>query len=162
MADKKQERRAFDNNFNVADFTLGNFDHKAEQGTAKRDLLDPAYWSHVAERMTPWSEITVRCADGSFYAKFLVLDCGRGWANVKELGWWDLTSSDVARTQAGLIKDGDFDIIHKGPSRKWIVQRKSDQVVIHEGETSKAGAQSWLDDHLSNKIRTDVKEPAEA
>jgi len=159
MSEQKRDARIYTDRFKVADFTLGKFDAKVEIGTTRADLLKQEYWSHVSELMTPYSEITVRCDDGTFYAKYLVLDCGRGWAKVQELNWWNLTTTDVAQTQsiAGTLED--FDIIWKGGSRKHIIQRKSDQVVLHEGLQRKEAAQDWLKDSLEKRVTSTVPEP---
>lgn len=156
---KKEERRVFGDRFNEADFSTGRFDHKCEAGLdAPRKLfLVPEYWSHVAEKMTPYSRITVRCDDGSFYGEYLVMDCGRGWARLHELGWWNLTSKDVAMSQSDAGVESDYEIVHKGPNRKWVVLRKSDQVSLHDGESVKLVAQQWLDNYLSGKGAKDPK-----
>lgn len=160
MADKK-DARIYNDRFRVADSTLGRFDAKVEAGTTKDDILRPEYWSHVAELMTPWSEITVRTDDGTWYAKLLVLDCGRGWAKMQLLNMWSLTTVDVAQSQSSPGTADDYDIIWKGGTRKHIVQRKSDQVVIHEGEHRKDSASAWLKEFLANKAHVE-RSPDEA
>lgn len=155
MADtEKQDPRCYADRFTESDQTLGRFDHKAQANITKAQLLDPKYWSHVAERMTPYSEVTCRCDDGTFYAKLLVLDCGRGWANMQLLGWWNLTTADVAQTQSALGSKDDYEIIWKGENRKHVIQRKADQVIIHEGEhRQKKAAEMWLEEYLKGKAR---------
>lgn len=148
-----QDPRIQVDRFQVADQTLGSFDAKTEIGITQEQLLRPEYWSHVSERMTPYSEITVRCDDGTYYAKLLVLDCGRGWAKMQLLNWWNLTTSDVAQTQSRAGTAEDYAILWKGPTRKHIVQRISDQQVIHEGEQRKDGAAAWLAEFLAGKAK---------
>ena len=143
--------------FKPAESTLGKWDAKTETGVTREQLLKPEYWSHVSELMTPWSEITARCEDGTYYAKLLVLDCGRGWAKVQVLAWHSLTTADVAQSQSSAGTADDYDIIWKGASLKHIIQRKSDQVVIHQGEQRKDGAKVWLDEYLSSKAHVDRK-----
>lgn len=162
MADPKREPRIQNDRFQVSDFTVGRFDAKSEIGTTQEDLLTPEYWSHVSERMTPYSEVTVRCDDGTYYAKFLVLDCGRGWAKMQLLNWWSLTTADVAQTQSSVGTAADYDILWKGSTRKHIVQRKSDQIVLHEGEQRKDAAVAWLNEFLIDKakVQKSVEEPS--
>lgn len=155
--DKPAERkdlRIYDDRFRPEESTLGRWDAKVEMGTTRADLLKPEYWSHVAERITPWSEITVRAEDGTFYAKYLVLDCGRGWAKLQELNWWNLTTKDVAQTQSSAGQIDDYALEYKGTTRKWIVLRKVDQTVLDEGKPSKEAARLWLEEFLTAKART--------
>lgn len=157
MAEQKREPRIQNDRFQVADFTVGRFDAKSEMGITREDLLTPEYWSHVSERMTPYSEVTVRCDDGTYYAKLLVLDCGRGWAKMQLLSWWNLSTVDVAQSQSSPGKPEDYDILWKGTNRKHIVQRKSDQKVIHEGEQRKESAVAWLNEFLAGKAHVEKK-----
>ena len=157
---EKRDLRIQTDRFKVADFSLGKFDAKVEIGTTREDLLKQEFWSHVSEQMTPYSEITARCDDGTFYAKYLVLDCGRGWAKVQELNWWNLTTKDVAQTQSAAGSMNDFEIIWKGGTRKHIVQRKSDGVVMQEGLQRKEAATDWLKDHLAKRVSSTVPEPS--
>jgi len=157
----KEDAKIQTDRFKPAESTLGKWDAKTEIGTTREHLLKPEYWSHVSELMTPWSEITCRCEDGTYYAKLLVLDCGRGWAKVQVLNWYSLTTGDVAQSQSSTGTKDDYDIIWKGANMKHIVQRKSDQVVIHEGEQRKASAEAWLDEYLASKAHVERK-PEEA
>lgn len=150
---KKEDPRCYADRFSEADFTVGRFDHKTMVGITREHLLHPEYWSHVSERMTPYSEVTVRCDDGTYYAKLLVLDCGRGWAKMQVLSWHNLTTSDVAQSQSPTAEESEFEITWKGGNRKYIVQRRSDQQVLHEGELRKDGAEIWLKEYLSGKAR---------
>lgn len=147
--------RIHSDRFKVADFTIGDFDAKVEMGTTKEDLLNPAFWSHVAENMTPWSRITVRAEDGTFYAQLLVLDCGRGHAKMRLLNWWDLTTADVAATQSATMNLDDFSIEWKGATKKAVVIRKADQVVLQEGLPSKGAAEVWLKNFILVKPHTE-------
>ncbi len=150
----KEEPRVHQDRFNVSDFSIGRFDHKSQVGVTKAHLLLPEYWTHVSELMTPYSEITVRCDDGTYYAKLLVLDCGRGWAKVKLLQWHDLTTTDVAQTQSVAGNRDDYLIEWKGGTKKHVVIRKSDSQVISEGEHQrKEQAEAWLTEFLLSGAR---------
>src|SRR6266404_9387537 len=46
------------------------------------EALQPSYWAHVAEQLTPLDEIKVRAEDGSFVAYLIVGWCGRNYAHV--------------------------------------------------------------------------------
>lgn len=154
---RREEPRVHQDRFNVSDFSIGRFDHKAQVGVTKQHLLSQEYWTHVSELMTPYSEITVRNDDGTYYAKLLVLDCGRGWAKVQLLQWHDLTTADVAMTQSVAGSRSDYEIVWKGPTKMHVVIRRSDSQVINEGEHKrKESAEAWLVDFLASKARKAV------
>lgn len=118
---------------------------KTDLGIRKEHLLNPEYWSHVAELVRPYNEIKVRCEDGTYYGRLLVTECGRTWVKVRVLEWHDLTTTDVSMTEvsnAGRFED--YSIEWKGPQKKHLVTRNSDGLVVLEGESTKSGAEEWL------------------
>lgn len=161
MAEIKDDAKIQDGRFQVSDFMVNRFDAQIEPGITREQLLRQEYWSHVAGRVTPYSEITARWDDGSHYAKLLVLDSGPGWVKVQILHWWDLDAPDTVDTQSTPASADDFEIIYKGAKLKHIVLRKSDQKVIHEGEARKSGAEEWLRNYIETKVHK-KGEPATA
>ena len=119
---------------------------KAHPNTRPHDLLEPAYWAHVAVRFKPWSEIKVVADDGSWFAHYLVLEAGRTWARVAMLSTISLTSADVSVSQASAMTP--YSVIYRGEHSKWSVVRKADKEVIHEGEGTQGGAIDWLNERL--------------
>lgn len=117
----------------------------AHEETLPEDLLNPDYWSHVAEKLRPWDKIEARADDGTWYAEFIVLETSRRWAKVCLLFSVALTTKDVSLSQSA--KD-EYSVEFKGPMRKWSVIRKSDSAMIHEGEQTKDGAYQWLANRL--------------
>lgn len=113
-------------------------------------LLEPAFWAHHGVKLKPMDEIRARAEDGTWMANFLVLDCSRTWAKVKQLDYHSLTSGDVAVTQASeaevkAVMDA-HQVVHRGP-HKWSVVRKSDKAVLEENLGEKEKATAWLEDH---------------
>jgi hypothetical protein len=125
-----------------------NQDHvvTVEHGNTIDDVLRPEFWSHVAPKLRPYDEIRVRADDGTFYARVLVLSCGRNWAKVHQLEHHRLTSKDVDMSQAAQFEG--YDVKWRGPHCKWSVVRKADNVVVIEKLDSQAEATTWLADHL--------------
>lgn len=156
--DKQSPHAHYGERFGEAEFSLARFHHKTEMGITKAQLLNPEYWSFVGERMSPYSEIIVRSDDGTYYARFLVLDCGRNFAKVQCLDWYNLTTRDVAESQSAVGTAKDYDIIWKGNRVKHIIQRKSDGAVIHEGIQLKETAVHWLTNFLETKAPTNIPE----
>lgn len=134
--------------FISAEYECTTYVATVEQGTTLDMLLDPKFWSHVANKLRPYDEIKVRCDDGTFYGHLLVLACDRTWARVFKLTFESLTSSDISLTQAAILED--YDVKFRGP-RKWSVLRKSDNAVLAEGLHAEADARTWLTTHLQNQ-----------
>lgn len=125
-----------------------------EEGITRKQMRDPAFWAHVASKLKPYFFIHLRCDDGSFYAKGIVLQVDRTWAVVHILEWHDLTTKDVAQTEAAALEMGTaaeaFDVAYKGAHRKWCVIRKSSQEAVQEKLETKALAAFWLAEHLKS------------
>jgi hypothetical protein len=102
------------------------------------DLLDPAYWAHVAVQMQPGNILEVRTDTGSHYGRFYVTECSRNHAKLYELEWVKI---DKAESE---ITDDVYVYAWKGPVMKHCVIRKSDGAVVHEQMPTKAAAQEWI------------------
>ena len=102
-------------------------------GTLPEDLLKPEYWAHVATHLRPWARIEARAEDGTWFAEYIVLSVDRTWARVRMLGKYNLTSQDVALSQAEKITQSGFEVKWRGPNCKWSVVRKADAEVMKEG-----------------------------
>lgn len=118
----------------------------AHENTEPADLQEPAYWSHVASKLRPWDKIEARANDGTWYAVLIVLESGRNWARVKLIENHNLTTSDVAQSQANA--SSPYDITYRGPHSKWSVVRKADNEVMHEGEATRDGANAWANERM--------------
>lgn len=110
-------------------------------GTQPNDLLSPEYWAHVANQLKPWARIEARAVDGTWFAEYVVLDVGRTWAKLHMLNQHNLTTPDVALSQANAMSP--YEVKWRGPIAKWSVVRKSDSAVQTEG-MSKEEAIGWV------------------
>lgn len=118
---------------------------EAAKGVRPEDLLDPGYWAHVSANMKPRDHIEVWAADGTWMCEAVVLDASRAFARVQIInGPHFLGTKDMAET--ALEQLGGFEIVHRGP-RKWSVLRSKDRQVLHEGESTKDGAEKWMKDN---------------
>lgn len=129
-----------------------------EEGTTREEMRNPAFWAHCAAKLKPYFFVHVRCDDGTFYAKGIVLQVDRTWAVVHILDWYDLTTKDVAQSQAAATQMGTaadaFEIVYKGPHRKFVVIRKADQAAVQETLKDKATAVMWLAEYLKSFATT--------
>lgn len=132
-------------NFKPAEFIRAVHAATIPVGTLPEDLLNPAYWAHIATQMKPWDIVEARALDGTWYAEYLVLDVGRTFAQCHMLSHHNLTSQDVALTKLNNLSP--FDVRWRGPAAKWSVVRKSDNSVMSEGMT-KDGAIAWITENL--------------
>lgn len=150
---------------NLAQLPPGNLNEFAQvstrwdvmvpMGVSIDALKDPAFWAHRAVKMKPMDEIRARAEDGTWMANLVVLDSSRTWVRVLVLGTYQLTTGDVALTQASadevkaLVEK--HKIIHRGP-HKWSVIRESDRAVMHQGEAIKDGAIAWLESYARQTV----------
>lgn len=130
-----------------------------EEGITRAQILDQGFLAHVAPKLRPYDQIEVRCDDGTLFARLLVLQAERTWARVHVLEWHDLTTKDVSLTKAQKEEQSGpaparvdheqaYQIVHKGPHKKWCVIRKADGAYIREGEESKNAATTWFNDWI--------------
>lgn len=120
-------------------------------GVLLEDLLVPSFWSHHAAQLQPYNKVEVHPEDGTWYAEYLVTDCSRTWAKVKQLSFVQLTTPDVALTQASALEFkaalAGYKVVHRGP-HKWSVVRNHDSAVMQEGIQVKEDAEAWLRTHV--------------
>lgn len=115
----------------------------APDGIKFDDVMKPEFWGNVSAELRPWTHITVRAFDGTWYAELLVTSVGRQWARVHQLRLTSLTNADVERSQTG-THDVKF-VEGKG----WCVIRRADREEVNTGIESREAAETWLADHLT-------------
>lgn len=141
--------------FHISDYIRTHFVAVAEQGTTRDELKSPEFWKNIAPKVKVWDKIDVLSDDGTFYAEYLVMSCGRAWVKVREMLYINLTTSDVSATQAeaqdGVVqadsKEGHV-VAWKGPINKWSIIRNSDKEYIKKGFDSEADATTALNEYL--------------
>lgn len=142
--------------FAQAEYESTRYVAKIEQGIAPETLLDPNYWAHHSHKLRPWDQIEARAKDGTWMAEFVVTDCSRTWAKLKQLTFYTLTTGDVAISQASdqeiTERAHEYRVIHRGP-RGWSVVRVADKTVMHEEEPLREGAEAWLTNHVALEVK---------
>lgn len=114
-------------------------------GMQRERLCDSDLWSIVSSDMLAWDRIDVVAEDRSFFAELLVLEAGRGYANVIELGYKALPP--IITNQDGLPPG--HEITHGGPESLYVVRRLRDGVILGKGFPSRDEAVKFLLDHAS-------------
>jgi hypothetical protein len=116
-----------------------------DHGTTVDSMLDPAYWANVARKLTPWDEIVVRAEDGSYIARFVVLERGNLYARVALLPGYPL-NLQVSEPDVDSSVPSGYEVKWTGPHTRYAVAR--DGAKLKEGFTSKGEAAAWLREHL--------------
>jgi len=140
---RKEPRTVNASRFREAEFLRHDWVVTAEFGTTIEEVRDEGYFAHVAARLSPYDEITVRVDDGIWMAKLVVLECGRNWARTAMLHFYKLTTTDIART----MSMPKVNIIWKGPHLKFCVIRASDNSIIAQELGTEDAARSWITSH---------------
>lgn len=115
-----------------------------EQGVTFEEVIDPAFWSHVANKIEPYSRIECVSEDGTYFAELMVMDVGMGFVKTSVLRFVEL----MAPTKV----DGEhskYEVRFQGPYKKHVVIRKEDGMVLKEG-MSKVEANEWLTGHVKS------------
>gem|GEM_PF-5991717 len=119
------------------------------RGTTKEMAVQSALWSVVSDQFHAFDRINCIWEDRSAYAELLVLDAGRGYANVVMLSYHPLPALLVS--EAGLPPG--FEIFFAGPivndTGGYCAKRLCDGVLMVKGKTSKEAALTELLDHAS-------------
>lgn len=159
---KKEDPRIHGDRFQLLEHT--NLIHcaRVEDNITRDHLLSPEFWSHVSGKITTGDKIVVRNDALTQYAELLVLDSGSGYVKVHILSWHDLVAKASAEQQSVAGAVDDYLIEFKGNAKLHVVIRKSDGMVIHEGERQKIGAVAWLQAYLARGGATAEAPAAEA
>lgn len=115
----------------------------APRGMTREQLLLPEVWSIVGCDLNRFDIIEIVAADGSYFARHLVVQQGRGYGSTVELSFTSLPATIT--TQEGL--PANHSIEYLGPERGFVVTRLSDSVVLREGFKTRDEALKFLLDH---------------
>ena len=108
------------------------YEHKYE------DLFRPDYWAHHAAKFRrAKTKLVVVNDDCTFYAELFVVNCDRGWAQVRELFKTELP------TEVDSDAVSDYKVEWKGPKRLFCVIRKNDNISMKENLIQKIDAQKY-------------------
>ena len=147
------------------DYVSTRHDALVPIGVAPQALLEPSFWAHHAVKLAPWHEIRARAEDGTWMATYVVLDCSRTWAKVKQLSFHNLSTADVAISQSSETEVKAtmklFKVVHRGP-HKWSVVRVADSAVQVEGIEQRDAANDWLEKHARSQVGGAAAQPSAA
>ena len=116
----------------------------AEEGTTIDDVLEPAYWSHVAAEFSDLDHVEVRIETGEWIVELTVLQHDRNWAKMFLRQKYLIQDAMVASTPTAKHR-----VEYKGPHLKHCVVRIADSEVIEKGIATKVDADRWMRDYES-------------
>lgn len=137
-AEPAKVRKIHPSRFKLAETSRNVYMIVPEDGTPFDSLLEPSYWSHIADKLRPTDRIEVIAEDGSYFAELLVRSQGRMTAKVSVLRKVDLDPPEAASQTLG------FDVQWKGPHHKHAVVRLSDKSIMQGSFDTKEMALAWL------------------
>jgi hypothetical protein len=115
----------------------------AEEGTTVAEVLEPQFWSHCAAQMQVYDRIDVRLETGEWMLELIVLDVGRNYARVFVAKKYDFSETKIEVPVTAIKHKVEW----KGPQKKHVVIRLSDNAVIQEGFSEKSAAMTWMQNH---------------
>lgn len=121
---KKPEPQLNPGRFKEHQYANTNFIVEAEPDTKPEQVLDTAYWSHVAVNLRPFDRIDVHAEDGAWWMELLVVAATRNWAKVVVVQRLDLADADPVPIQV----EG-YEVKWRGPKKFAILRLKDGQVI---------------------------------
>jgi hypothetical protein len=126
--------------------SVTRYHHTAEIGTAPEEVLEPAYWTHVAKSLRPGDEIVVTAPDYSWRSELLVRDADRTSASVMVISHKQFDKREAKPLTPTSNTDAMVPV-WRGPTHKWSAVRQSDGEIIKTGFASKEDAVLWISNH---------------
>ena len=128
--------------FGEADYKRHDFVVDVPVGVTVEQMLEPAFWAHVASQMDPFDHIEARAEDGSWIAYFVVRMCERNYAKV---------ALDRVLSFEGQVSEAPISTKHriewKGPHHRYCVIRLSDSQMVSSQHKTKFDAETWMRQH---------------
>jgi hypothetical protein len=115
-------------------------------GVPRENLIDPSFWSLVADRLRPSDKIDVHSADGTYYAELIVrqVSQGRPIAGVKGGALVHVLRYVEFEALGAKPRPSEFEVRYQGPAGRWCVVRLSDQTIMAQNLETREIAQQHL------------------
>lgn len=117
----------------------------APRGTTRERLQEADFYAVVGDLFLAFDKLHVIAEDRSYYWEGLVLDSGRGYANVVELSFHPLPALLVCQDSL----PSNHEIVHLGADDLYGVKRMSDGILLGKGFPSRQAAVDFLLDHAT-------------
>jgi hypothetical protein len=141
--------------FKEGDYARQIFHASAQTGTTKEDLLNPAYFAHVASQVSRFDHIEVVEETGAWWAQLLVTSKsekpGRpATITVDILHFKGLKAHLNADAELAESPDDAYEVKFRGP-KKWTVIHKDTREIQVEGLDTAEEAKGWVERFGSEK-----------
>jgi hypothetical protein len=140
--------------FRLSEHVSLNYVAQPEYGVTLAQVLDDAYWGHVAALLKAGYTIECMPEGLTWYAKLIVVDAGPVHAKVKVLQFTDLLADTPKVEQSPILAQQSL-----GPKFRaeragaWFrVARVSDGEVMKTGFRSLAAAAAWASENLQVEL----------
>ena len=140
---KKANPSVLPNQFSLAQYKRNDWVAEIHHKYTVNDILDPAFWAHVAAEMNPFDIIEARWEDGSRIVNLRVVYCERTYAKVKIISTEDLADESKEVPAESLKHRIDW----KGPHLRFCVIRNSDNEILSQGHKERGQASAWMTDY---------------
>lgn len=127
-----------------ADQMRYNYRAKVPEDTTIEALMSDSFWAHVANRLQFGTKIEVIAIEGTWYQEFLVANVGSNWARVVPI----IDRVEMIQGVPNESVPAGYEITHRGPELKYVLDRLSDNKRLKTGFNSKSEAIAWLQNHL--------------
>ena len=141
---KKSARILDPQRFGLAEAMRQDWVVNADEGTTVQEILDPAYWAHIASQFHVFDHVEVRLETGEWILDLIVLDVGRNYARVYVAAKHDFAEISNEKTSSAITHKVEW----KGPQRKHVVIRLADSAALMEGFSNKTDAIAWMENHI--------------
>lgn len=115
-----------------------------EAGVSREDVLKTDFWSYVSLDFKPYDRVEIRTDDSEWFGEYLIMECDKTFAKLKELNYWHLGSKGRVSNKL------DFEYFWGGPHGLHGIRRTTDgETMVNKLATQKE-ALEWLTVHLES------------
>lgn len=138
--------KIIDPRFKPAEFCRTVWYATPESGTELKQLLEPGYWTHVADKLRKGDRIEAVSEDGTWFAEFYVKTANKVEAHLALMRNVELSKPVAQMNDEDLP---EYQVKHIGGGR-FRVLRTADNVELETGFKGKEEAEKWLSNYLKD------------
>jgi hypothetical protein len=141
--------------FKTSEYARNTFHASAPTGTTKEDILNPAYFAHVAVQVSRFDHIEVVEERGAWWAQLLVTSKiekpGKPpTITVDILHFKSLKAHVDADGQPAESPDDSYEVKFRGPKKWSVIHKDTREILVENLETSEEG-KAWVSKFATEK-----------
>lgn len=144
----KQQKQILERKFQLEQYARNSWHAVIPTGVTREEILNPAFWALVSQKMRAMDKIECFWEDGSLYVELIVLFATRSEASVKELFSRNLIKV-AGNSKATEFKEQEGFKVDFNPIQKWRIVRTSDNVIIKMNIDDKLVAYKELEEYIT-------------